>query len=249
MGELNFGRLLRRGHLHADAEAIVDLQTGYTATHAEHRQRVERLCVVIAGLGVGSSDRIGVLAGNSHDYIELWHAALAGAAVINPLNTRLAAEELFYILEDSETEVVFADAAHAPVLASLRERLPRLRQVVLIGQGDAPCDARLDDLLADTPEGALPEEPDPRAPCVLMYTGGTTGLPKGVLLDQRAEMLNVYHVRHRRLATAPRVETSCRACQTLPHVPRRLDGRHPGRRRLRRKVVFIPLFDPEGVMN
>jgi acyl-CoA synthetase (AMP-forming)/AMP-acid ligase II len=76
MAELNFGRLLRRSRLYGDSEALVDLDAGYTATHTEHLLRVERLCAVIAGLGVGPSDRIGVLAGNSHVYIELWHAAL-----------------------------------------------------------------------------------------------------------------------------------------------------------------------------
>ena len=69
------------------------------------------------------------LAGNSHVYIELWHAALAGSAVINPLNTRLAPEEIVYILTDSATEVVFTDAAHAGTIAGVRERLPLLRKV------------------------------------------------------------------------------------------------------------------------
>jgi acyl-CoA synthetase (AMP-forming)/AMP-acid ligase II len=215
MAELNFGRLLRRSRLYADAEALVDLETDHRATHSEHLGRVERLCAVIAGLGVGPADRIGVLAGNSHVYIELWHAALAGSAVINPLNTRLAPEEIVYILTDSATEVVFTDAAHAGTIASVRERLPLLRKVVLIGAGDALCDERLDDLMAATPAGKLPSEPDPRAPCVLMYTGGTTGLPKGVVLDQRAIALVISRMR---IGLGSDSRVSFLACMPLFHI-------------------------------
>src|SRR5262249_40568718 len=60
------------------------------------------------------------------------------------------------------------------------------------GAGDAPHDADYEQLLAAaTP--SLPDEPEEDDPVILMYTGGTTGTPKGVLLDQRAEMLNLYH--------------------------------------------------------
>ena len=151
---------------------------------------------MIRGLGVGPNDRLGVLAGGSHVYAELWRAALAGAAVLNPLNTRLAPDELVYILNDSATEVLLVDAAYARTIADLQERVPRLRSVVLIGNAapDTPCDARLDELMSTVEANGLPPEPDDDAPCVLMYTGGTTGLPKGVLLTQSAIMLVIYRM-------------------------------------------------------
>ncbi len=195
MGELNFGRILRRSsRLFADDVAIVDLSDGHEATYARHRQRVEQLCAVLASLGVGAADRFAVLAGNSHTYVELWHAALAGAGVLNPLNNRLAPDELAYILEDSGTEVVFVDATHAAVVAAVRDRLPKLRRVVLIGEGEVAHDARLDDLLAGVERAELPPEPADDAPAVLMYTGGTTGLPKGVVLSQAAVVLIIYRM-------------------------------------------------------
>ena len=99
------------------AEAIVD--GDYRATWAEHSERVSRLCNGLADtLGVAPEDRFAVLALNSHEYLELWHAAFMGAGVINPLNLRLAPKGLAYIIEDSGTEVVFVDALFAPLVAA-----------------------------------------------------------------------------------------------------------------------------------
>ena len=197
MSELVFQRVLRRSALFADQPVVADLATGHSATYAQHMDRVARLCSALGELGVAPTDRVGVLAGNSHAYVELWHACLAGGGLINPLNTRLAADEIVYILNDSETEVVFADAEFAPVVAEVRDRLPALRSVVLIGPGagDVPHDLGYESLLAAAPPSAgLPPEPGPSAPAVLMYTGGTTGLPKGVVLGQSAIVLSIYRM-------------------------------------------------------
>jgi acyl-CoA synthetase (AMP-forming)/AMP-acid ligase II len=119
-----------------------------------------------------------------------------GAGVINPLNLRLAGKELQHILRDSGTTVVFVDEVFADHfdrnIAEARDELD-IRQVVLIGDGDHPHDVRYEDLIAGG-EPVVPQEPEETDPVVLMYTGGTTGLAKGALLDQRAEMLNFYHI-------------------------------------------------------
>jgi len=194
MSELNFGRVLRRGRRVANRLAVKDLGNDHEVTYAEHLDRVGRLAGAIAALGVRPSDTVAVLAGASHTYIELWRACCAGAAVINPLNNRLAPDELVYILHDSGSEVVFVDAEHAPVIASIRDRLPAVRSVVLVDDADAPHDDRLADLLGSVDASTLPDEPSPDATAVLMYTGGTTGLPKGVVLSQRALALSIYRM-------------------------------------------------------
>jgi long-chain acyl-CoA synthetase len=164
----------------------------YQASFAQHFARLEQLCGALAGLGVGRSDRFAVMALNSHEFLECYHAAFLGAGVVNPLNLRLAPKELEYIIGDSETKVCFTDAFFAPAIDKVREAAG-IEHVVMIGSGDAPHDVTYEELLASaTPK--LPEEPEEDDPVVLMYTGGTTGLPKGVLLDQRAEMINLYHI-------------------------------------------------------
>src|SRR5690349_15632642 len=193
MKELVYARQLLPA-VQNNASRVAFYDGDYSATYAQHLERVERLSAALAGLGVGSGDRFAVMALNSHQFLECYHAAFLGAGVINPLNLRLAPKELEYILGDSGTKVCFTDAFFAPIVDKVREACG-IETVVMIGAGDAPHDLGYEQLLAGaTP--LVPDEPEEDDPVVLMYTGGTTGLPKGVLLDHRAEMLNLYHVMH-----------------------------------------------------
>jgi long-chain acyl-CoA synthetase len=191
MKELVYHRLLLPTvERFADRQAFFD--GDYRATFSEHLDRVARLASGLRDLGVRPEDRFAVMALNGHQFLECYHAAFLGAGVINPLNLRLAPKELEYILADSETKVCFTDQFFAPVIDKVREAVG-IEHVVMIGDGDAPHDVGYEDLLASaTPR--IPDEPEEDDAAVLMYTGGTTGLPKGVLLDHRAEMLNLYHV-------------------------------------------------------
>ncbi len=196
MKELIYHRsLLPAIENYAEKEAFFD--GDYVGTYAQHGDRVMRLCSALAGeLGVTRSDRFAVMATNSHQFLELYHAAFLGAGVINPLNLRLAGKELDYILRDSGSEVIFVDAFFAGLVAQameMSEEPTSIRHVVLIGEGDVPHDIGYEDLLASV-EPRVPDEPEEEDQVVLMYTGGTTGLPKGVVLDNRAEVLNLYHV-------------------------------------------------------
>ena len=164
----------------------------YHATYGAHLERVFRLASALHGeLGLGRGDRYAVVAGNGHQFLELYHAGFLGAGIVNPLNLRLAPAELEFILSDSGTKVAFVDPLFADVVDGLR-RNTDLEHVVLIGDGDVPHDIGYEELLAAGTTDA-PAEPEETDPVILMYTGGTTGRPKGVLLDQRAEMLNLYH--------------------------------------------------------
>ncbi len=146
-----------------------------------------------AELGVAHDDRFAVMALNGHQFLECYHAAFLGGGVINPLNLRLAPKELEYILADSETKVCFTDQFFAPVIDKVRAAVGhRARRDDRRGRRAARRAATRSCSRARTPR--IPDEPEEDDPAVLMYTGGTTGLPKGVLLDHRAEMLNLYHV-------------------------------------------------------
>jgi len=219
----------------------------YHATHAQHAERVLRLADAMRRhLDIEPGDRYAVMACNGHEYLELYHAGLLGAGVINPLNLRLAGKELQYILADSGCKVAFVDAVFAEHflrnIAEARTELA-LETVVLIGQADVAHDIAYEELLAGgSPH--IPPEPEETDPAVLMYTGGTTGLPKGVLLEQRAEMLNLYHVglsvgfdeRRVYLHQTPMFHAASMA--GVVGIPA-TGG----------TSVFVPMFDPEPVMS
>jgi long-chain acyl-CoA synthetase len=175
------------------ADKVMSIDGGFRATFAEHTERVFRLSHALRNqLGVAKGDRFAVMALNSHAFLELYHAGLLGTGVINPLNLRLAPMELEFILRDSETRVCFTDRFFAPLVDRVRAAVG-IETVVLIGDGDAPHDARYEDLVAS---GAtdVPAEPEEDDPVILMYTGGTTGTPKGVVLDSRAAVLDMYKI-------------------------------------------------------
>ena len=88
----------------------------------------------------------------------------------------------------------------------------------------------------------IPDEPEEDDPVVLMYTGGTTGLPKGVLLDQRAEMLNLYHV-----AMAWRFDDNDVFLHQTPMFHAASMGGMLGMPAVGGVSVFVPLFDPGAV--
>ncbi|GAC1306016.1 MAG: long-chain fatty acid--CoA ligase [Acidimicrobiales bacterium] len=179
---------------YADKHAVLD--GPYRATFAEHLDRSVRLGSGIRKrLGVDRADRVAVMALNGHDYLALYHAAFLGAGIMNPLNLRLAPKELEFILGDSGTTVCFVDTAFAPLIDRVR-KAAGLEQVVLIGEGDVPHDLTLEEVVAEG-DGAIPDEPEEEDPVILMYTGGTTGLPKGVLIDHRAAMLDMYKIASR----------------------------------------------------
>jgi acyl-CoA synthetase (AMP-forming)/AMP-acid ligase II len=246
MKELVYHRLLLPAlDRYADKAAYFD--GGYAGTYAEHGDRTMRLCHALRHqLGIQPGDRFAVMATNSHEFLELYHAALLGVGVINPLNLRLAGKELDYIVRDSGTEVVFVDAFFAQhfatAMASSDAPSP-IRHVVLIGDADVPHDIKYDDLVAAA-EPVVPDEPEEDDLAVLMYTGGTTGLPKGVALEHRAEVLNLYHIG----TVVPLEEDSVYLHQT-PMFHAASMGGIMGMPASGGSSVFMPLFDPGAALD
>ncbi len=219
----------------------------YHGTFAQYGDRVLRLCDAMKReLDIEHGERFAVMAANSHQYLELYAAAFLGAGIINPLNLRLARTELQFILADSATRVIFVDGFFGERLAQAIDEVRgdlQLKKVVLIGDGDVPHDVRFEDLVAAA-HPVVPLEPDEDDPALLMYTGGTTGLPKGVLLSQRAELLNLYHIV---MALGGLDEQRVYLHQT-PMFHAASMGGVLGIPSVGGTSVFVPLFEPEAVL-
>ncbi len=184
MKELVYSRLflpaVERYALH---ECVID--AAYAATFEQHGQRVLKLAHAIrTQLGLEHTDRFAVLGPNSHRFMELHNAGFLGAGVITPLNIRLSGGELRRIVDDSGARVLFVDPRLASLLDAVTADRPFIPVILMDGE--------YEDLLSAGAEVA-PPEPEEEDLAALVYTGGTTGLPRGVMRSQRAEALYVYH--------------------------------------------------------
>ncbi len=148
--------------------------------------------------GVGRGDRVAYLGFNSPAMLALFFACARIGAMFSPLNWRLVAPELAYILADSAPRLLVADAVHAG-LAVEAAACPDTAVI--------PADRIASE--AETAGGDdLDAHVGPETPCLLVYTSGTTGRPKGAVLDQRAILVNALNcVHYAGLSDADRVLT------------------------------------------
>jgi fatty-acyl-CoA synthase len=162
-------------------------------TYQEVNHRTNQLCHFLLGLGVQRGDRIFVLLYNCHQYIEIFFALSKIGAILVPLNWRLAGPELEFIIKDSGSRMLIFEPEFEEVMASIRPSL-NLSDGDYISVG-SPCPAWAKDYekgLQENPihEPGLDVPSGDLDPHILMYTSGTTGVPKGAILSHRKTFFN-----------------------------------------------------------
>jgi acyl-CoA synthetase (AMP-forming)/AMP-acid ligase II len=144
-------------------------------TFSDVDTRATRLAHVLAARGVGPGDHVALYLYNCTEYLEGMLAAFKLRAVPINVNYRYVEEELQYLLTDADAAAIIFDSEFAPKLDAIREQLPRLRTYISLAEYEA--------LLASSPSERdfAPRSPDD---VYVLYTGGTTGMPKGVMWRQ-----------------------------------------------------------------
>lgn len=158
-------------------------------TYRAFGERVERLAAGLAARGVSRGDRVAILDKNGPRYLELYYALPLLGAVAVPLNYRLAAPELAYIVGDSSAATLVFGTEYAAMVESLRGQLPHVSRYVAL-EGGVPGALDCEALLAAP--GARVEPGGRRSDDVFlqMYTSGTTGRPKGAMLTHANMIAN-----------------------------------------------------------
>ncbi|HEX6289335.1 MAG TPA: long-chain fatty acid--CoA ligase [Herpetosiphonaceae bacterium] len=172
----------KRELLTPDRLALVDDATGLRYTYRQLNERANRLAHALRHqCGVQKGDRVAVLSKNRIEYLDALFATGKLGAILVPLNWRLTALELAYLLDDSAPRVLIADPEFAPVVDELQ---PQASSAALIwlGAGDDGTGPRYDELLDRAECGPVTAEVDPEDPHLILYTSGTTGRPKGAVL-------------------------------------------------------------------
>lgn len=163
-----------------DKLATVDVHSGRRHTYAQMNARVAGLAGYLASLGVVKGDRVCTLSLNSTDMLDIMFACWRIGAVHLPLNFRLTAPELVFIVNDSSPKVAFIDQTFADTAADLQKETSITNWIEMDGSGG---DTVFERGIATSDPIRKQIDLIPTDLAVIMYSSGTTGRPKGVTLD------------------------------------------------------------------
>ncbi|WP_121661535.1 fatty acid--CoA ligase [Metabacillus litoralis] len=242
---LTIGRLFEQTvSKYPNKEAIVDCSRNIRFTFGQWNEEVNKLANALLSLGVRKGDRISTYLFNSYELGTVFFAAAKIGAIINPINFRLKAEEVSYILLDAAPKVVLFEQALEESITNIHKRFPSI-SFIYIDESVPSYASSFQNIVKNSPSNhpdIFVEENDTYA---IMYTSGTTGRPKGVMhrhrdmIEQSLICINALSITPKDvgLVTAPMFHCAELHCSFLPRV-------HAGATN-----VIIHHFDPKMVLK
>jgi acyl-CoA synthetase (AMP-forming)/AMP-acid ligase II len=206
--------------------------------------RRNRLGHALLGLGLEPGAHVIVYAGNSLEHYLAAAGARPAGLIPAPMNHRLVAEEVAYILDHSDAAAVFVSDQFLPVCEVVREQAWKVRHWILMGAARRDWAVHLDDLLAEGSPDPVELPVDTGFGASLIYTGGTTGKPKGALrrsIDPQGLMdtlraMDLLDPNHVHLVAGPMYHSAPSGLALYSHL-------------VGATVVIMPKFDPERALE
>jgi fatty-acyl-CoA synthase len=193
-------------------------------TYRQSRERIGRLASGLARLGVSAGDTVGVLDWDSNRFLEAYFAVPMMGAVLQTVNVRLSPEQIVHTINHAGSSVLLVNDEFVPTLEGIRDKLPKVKRLVLMSDKAAPQTGRLtfegeyeDLLLAASPGYSFPDF-DENTVATTFYTTGTTGSPKGVCFSHRQLVLHSL-AEMAFLGTAAKQGRFCRDDVYMPITP------------------------------
>ena len=168
-------------------------------TYRDLARRSRQLAKAVAALGVGQGERLATLAWNGYRHLELYYAVSGAGSILHTMNPRLHPDQIVYIADHAEDQVLFFDLTFLPIIKAIAGRTRTIRHfVAMTDRTHMPVDAGIDGLLCyedllDAQDDVIEwPELDEGTGATLCYTSGTTGNPKGVLYSHRSTLLHTF---------------------------------------------------------
>ena len=195
---LLISKILEHGETNHPAQEVISMlpEGGQVRTDFQTSALRARKCAeMLTKLGVKMGDRVATLAWNTHRHMEVWFAVSGMGAVIHTVNPRLFADQLVYIMNHAEDQVLLFDVTFRPLVEALAPQLKTIKHFIQLTDSSHVGEGALEilayeDLIAG--EHGTYQWPsfDENTPCGLCYTSGTTGNPKGVMYSHRSNFLH-----------------------------------------------------------
>ena len=188
---------------HGEQEVVSRRVEGdiHRQNYRELASRSRRLAKALAALGVGFGERVATLAWNGHRHMELYYAVSGSGAVLHTINPRLHPDQIVYIADHAEDQVLCFDMTFLPLIQAVCGRTKTVKHwVAMTSRAHLPADTKIPNLLcyedlieAQDDRYTWPSF-DENTASSLCYTSGTTGNPKGVLYSHRSTLLHTFAI-------------------------------------------------------
>ena len=220
------------------AIAVHDLHSNRVMSYKSFNERVESLSSGLSQFGIVTGDRVAYLGLNSSDTLEIFAATQRIGAIYVPLNFRLTADELSYMINDARPSLLICDTEFSHVRDAVKEQLPWLE--IILTQCDGSTSG-YESLMIEQPSQCAAVTGDDTA--MIMYSSGTTGRPKGVIYTRRMILACAVNIQQTSEVTEHSVFLNVMPLFHIGGMQSVLTALYSGC-----KIVMARSFDPEQML-